>query len=526
MIELKNVSFTYEQGEQDNGLQNINLTVSHGELILLCGESGCGKTTLTRLINGLIPHYYEGKLSGDILIDGKAINELPMYETATLVGSVFQNPRSQFFNVDTTSELAFGCENMGLPVDDIERRIETVVHEFKIMDLMDRSIFQLSGGEKQKIACASVAVADTPILVLDEPSSNLDVLAIEELRKLLALWKSKGKTVIIAEHRLYFLRELADRVLYMKNGRIEKEYAIDEVTALSEIQLARMGLRPFSLESLESKCRLPGNRAEHISLSGFSYSYKQSNTDDLDMEPQNVPQNEIIAVIGHNGAGKSTFARCFCGLEKHCKGTVVSDGVTLPTKRRIKNCYMVMQDVNHQLFTESVLDEVLLSMQEPDEAAAEQILDTLDLLTMKELHPMSLSGGQKQRVAIASAIASDRDYIIFDEPTSGLDLRHMQEVAENLKQLCAQDNTLFIITHDLELIMECCTHVLYLDHGKVVGNYPLDCEGEEKLKRFFMLIGNTVNNKLSHSEERAYDKSKAISSCRGHILGKQEVIQI
>lgn len=201
---------------------------------------------------------------------------------------------------------------------------------------------------------------------------------------------------------------------------------------------------------------------------------------------------EIVAIIGHNGAGKSTFARCLCGLEKRCKGVLKEAEKVQKAKQRLKCCYMVMQDVNRQFFTESVLDEVLLSMGEADEAAAGKILDSLDLLPMKELHPMSLSGGQKQRVAIASAVASNKEVIVFDEPTSGLDLRHMNEVSENLKHLCGQGRSLFIITHDLELVMECCTHILHLENGKVIGNYPLDFEGCKRLKLFF---GSTVVNR-------------------------------
>ena len=161
-------------------------------------------------------------------------------------------------------------------------------------------------------------------------------------------------------------------------------------------------------------------------------------------------------MVGYNGAGKSTFAHCLCGIEKKCTGCVHACGCSVRNRDRLKRSYMVMQDVNHQLFTESVLDEVLLSMEHEDKDSAERILDSLDILHLKKLHPMSLSGGQKQRVAIASAIASGKDIIIFDEPTSGLDLKHMREVAANIRQLAAMRKMLFVISHDLELIMNCC----------------------------------------------------------------------
>ena len=226
MIELKDVSFTYESGETENNLSHINLTIQDGETILLCGESGCGKTTLTRLINGLIPHYYGGKLTGQVLLDGKELKDYPLYQIGQRVGSVFQNPRTQFYNVDTTSEIVFGCENMALPVPEMRKRLEETAHSLKLEKLLNRSLFALSGGEKQKIACAGVSIMEPDVLVMDEPSSNLDASSILDLRSILAFWKSQGKTIIVSEHRLYYLRGLADRFIYM-GDRWTPENAID-----------------------------------------------------------------------------------------------------------------------------------------------------------------------------------------------------------------------------------------------------------------------------------------------------------
>lgn len=485
MIELNNVSFQYEGEQKESCLKNINLYVNRGEVVLLTGESGCGKTTLTRLINGLIPNFYEGKLEGEVKVKGQRINTLPLYETAKIVGSVFQNPRSQFFNVDTTSELAFGCENRGMPINEIEDRINKTFIELNLKTLIGRSIFNLSGGEKQKIACASVYTCQPDVFVLDEPSSNLDICAIEELRKMIEQLKSNGKTIVIAEHRLYYLREIADRIIYMKNGVIEKEFSSKEMKELSVLKLNSMGLRPLSLIQVAEKEVTCHTCYQKMVLKNFDFSYKHQ-VSTINIPTLSVPEGAVVAVIGHNGAGKSTFGRCLCGLEKRCKGVLSFCNTNYKNKDRLKNCYMVMQDVNHQLFTESVLDEVLLSMKEENLEKAETILSKLDLLELKERHPMSLSGGQKQRVAIASAIASEREIILFDEPTSGLDLRHMKEVADNLKDFHSLRKTLFVITHDLELILESCTYVLHMENGKFAEQYDVDERGKQKLMKFFI----------------------------------------
>ncbi len=492
MIEFKNVCFVYSGGEEGDGIKNINLTIHKGETILITGDSGCGKTTVTRLINGLIPHFYEGKLEGEVLINGKNISKEPIYQISKYVGSVFQNPRSQFFNVDTTSELAFSPENQGISMTDISKRIEKAVSDFSLYSLMDRSIFQLSGGEKQKIACASVSVAESEIIVLDEPSSNLDIAAIEDLRNMIAFWKKEGRTIIIAEHRLYFMRELADRLILMKNGRIAEELPAERIRNLSIAESQKRGIRPLNIGDLSYSNDYVLHNTSFIKISGLSYIYKDK-IHGIDINDIQLKKGSVAAVIGHNGAGKSTFAKCLCGLEKRCKGLLEVEGKKCSNNKGLKYCYMVMQDVNHQLFTESVIDEVLLSMSdqnsitdEEKEQQSEEILKNLGLLEYKEKHPMALSGGQKQRVAIASAVAAEKSIILFDEPTSGLDYNHMKKVADCIKDLSKSEKTIFVITHDPELILHCCTYVIHLENGKIKDSYNLNNESAEKLKSFFL----------------------------------------
>lgn len=488
MIKIDHISFSYgEENENTGGVRDIDLNIEDGQFVVLCGESGCGKTTITRLINGLIPHYYEGQMAGEVWVNGEKVSEQPLYDTAAVVGSVFQNPRSQFFNVDTTSEITFGCENLGQPEKDIRERFAKTVRDFRLEKLMDRNIFHLSGGEKQKIACAGVSIMEPDVLVMDEPSSNLDAASILDLRKILAFWKSQGKTIIVSEHRLYYLRGLADRFIYLAEGQVSRDYSAAEFEQLTEQQRSNMGLRTFALERLLPPV-LPQQEKTALTLHNFRFAYKNE-PETLHIMDCEIPTNRIVGIIGNNGAGKSTFSRCFCGLEKRC-GEIVWNGRKYRPKDRLSTCYMVMQEVNHQLFTESVLDEVLISMEEENQERAEEILNRLDLLAFKDRHPMSLSGGQKQRVAIASAIASKRSILFFDEPTSGLDYRHMKEVANVLRQVRDAGITVYVITHDLELILDCCTDIIHLEDGSVIDQYGMDEDGLKKIREYFIKGGS------------------------------------
>ena len=283
------------------------------------------------------------------------------------------------------------------------------------------------------------------------------------------------------------MRRISERFIYLADGQVSHDYSAAEFEQLTEQQRSDMGLRTFALGRLLPPV-LPQQAKTALALRNFHFAYKNE-PETLHIMDCEIPTNRIVGIIGNNGAGKSTFSRCFCGLEKRC-GEIVWNGKKYRPKDRLNTCYMVMQEVNHQLFTESVLDEVLISMEEANQKRAEEILSRLDLLDFKDRHPMSLSGGQKQRVAIASVIASKRSILFFDEPTSGLDYRHMKEVANVLRQVRDAGITVYVITHDLELILDCCTDIIHLEDGSIIDQYGMDEDGLRKIREYFIKGGS------------------------------------
>ncbi|UTC55200.1 ABC transporter ATP-binding protein [Treponema sp. OMZ 906] len=488
MIHIQNVSFTYEQADTPS-LKNINLSVKTGECVLLCGKSGCGKTTLIRLLCGMLPDFYNGVFTGSVSVKGIDPVTAPMYEIAKTVGTVFQNPRTQFYTVNTTSEIAFGCENFGMEPKLIRDRVYETADALHINSLLDRNIFQLSGGEKQKIAFASIYAVNPDIYVLDEPSSNLDNHAINELRSMLQFLKAHGKTIVIAEHRIRYLKELADRAVYMKEGQIEKEYTMQELDSMSIAERMETGIRPVSLggfssiikEQSESTGDIGGNASIQMKDVCFSYT-KYKGQPSLTIPEACFPAGTVIAVTGNNGAGKSTLVSVIGGLLKNKKGTVKLNGNIQSAKERLFVSYMVMQEVNHQLFTDSVKEEIVLGVKNPDEGALNAVLTKMDIERLKDRHPMTLSGGQKQRVAIAAAVFCKKKILIFDEPTSGLDFFHMMQTAELIKTLKADDTYIFVITHDYELIAAACDIAVEVKNGRIESQNVLDTKGIQQLQ--------------------------------------------
>ena len=480
MIKIENVSFKYADSERGGALHNINLSIPKGQVVLLCGQSGCGKTTLTRLINGLIPHYHKGEMTGNVMVCGENASLQPIYKTAKHVGSIFQNPKSQFFHVDSTSEMVFGSENFGYQPDVIEKQLTNAVEIFKVKNLLNRNLFHLSGGENQKVACTAVSMYEPDIFVLDEPTSNLDIKSIKILGDVLKQWKSMGKTVVIAEHRLSYLKDIVDRVIYIEQGEIKEDVPATEFYRNNYCE--DRGLRSTKPIVFDNEVDTIFSK-DMLEISNLEYY--RNDVSVLNIASLSIPNNAIVAMIGNNGAGKTTFAKCFTGLAKKTKGTVTYNGHHLTRNKRIKNSYLVMQDVNCQLFTESVEDELELGLKGNNQVKIDEVLTEMDLQQVKESHPHSLSGGQKQRVAIGASLLTNKNIIFLDEPTSGLDYFHMKQTAENIKKLSYSGKLVFVITHDSEFIKQCCNYLVFLNNGEIDYAGVIDAKGNKILNDFF-----------------------------------------
>lgn len=454
MIQFNHLNFRYS--DSGNGVTDICLQIQRGECVVLTGPSGNGKTTLTRLVNGLAPSYYVGQLSGSMKIGGEDKADEPLWKRGKIVGSVFQDPKSQFFSSEMAGEVAFSCENYGLSHKEITVRTDAAIRRFQLEELRDSSLDVLSSGEKQRTAMASVYAMDPPVYVCDEPTANLDEQGVKELREVLQSLKREGKTLLIAEHRLCWLMELADRFVYIEDGRLRWERTPGEMKALTSAQLEQFGLR--TVRNLSPVKLVPpvGEGIPSVLLRGLSCR-RGGRVIWENLNLRAYP-GQIVAVTGQNGAGKTTLARLIAGLERHCEGEFCLCGRKASRRQRRRKCWYSSNDTGTQFFTDSVTEELLLGLQRTETVLmkARELLKRLELYDYKDAHPAVLSGGQRQRLSIACGLLSDREILLFDEPTSGLDGGNMYRIAEVLMQAASEGKTILIITHDEELMQLCC----------------------------------------------------------------------
>ena len=314
LVESNNVSFAY-QNSTEPALQDISLRIRPGECVLFCGRSGCGKTTFSRLLNGLAPMFYPGELTGSCTVSGLLAGSAAIEQYVPLVGSVFQNPKTQYFNVDTTAELAFPCENSGMPPTAIRQRVQEVVAQFHLEALMDRSVFKISGGEKQRVAFAAACMLGPKLLVLDEPTSNLDAGAIRQLHDMIAAMKQVGMTIVLAEHRLAWVQDVVDRYFFFEAGQLTAVWTAADFAALPETTLQNAGLRARDLtacrEKLRQKTTMQCTGVPILEVQNLTLGYHRRSLIRA-LPDMSFAAGEIVGLMGHNGIGTSTLAKTLC----------------------------------------------------------------------------------------------------------------------------------------------------------------------------------------------------------------------
>lgn len=451
MIKFKNVSFTYENSDK-KALDNINFEINDGELVLITGASGSGKSTIYKCINGLIPHIYEGNLLGDVFIDDINTKDCKDYELCKKIGSVSQNPRGQFFTDNTTSELAFTLENLGYKVEEILEKIENISSFFGISNILNKNILEISGGEKQKISIACVSILDAKTLVFDEPSANLDYYGIELLKEIFSKLKESGYTIIVVEHRIFYLKEIFDRMIHIKNGRLIVN--LERKEALNYTAEDLRSLNPFDreLKVLDSFTR----KEKLLEINNLFF---KNIIKDVSF---NLYRGEIVGLVGKNGVGKSTISKLISGIYKKKSGKISIEGKP----------FVLMQDVDYQLFSESVFSEFLLSNKDLNEDEILEMLKVINLYDKKNSHPFSLSGGEKQRLLMGICAKSNSDILILDEPTSGLDFNNMIIISEIIKNL-AKEKAIILISHDYELLSRVVDRIIFLEDGSIKEDFIL-----------------------------------------------------
>lgn len=464
MIEFQNVFFSYSDG--DSSINKIDFSIKSGECVVLCGKSGSGKSTILRTVSGLAPVFYEGNLKGKVEIDKQIPAEMDSEERAKLFGVVFQDPRSQFFMNNVQGEICFAAENIGISAYEIKKKLDEIVEFVGIEHLLSKNIDELSSGQKQKVAIASSLILQPKVLILDEPTSNLDADGVKVLIKIIKKIKDRGISIIISEHRLEPFKEVVNRFFYIDKGMLRKIWTKEEFESLDNENLSKLGLRPKTINK-SSKTEKSKNLILDIESLHFHYKRTNSGIDDINLK---LYKGEVISLLGNNGAGKTTLCKVISGLLKENRGTIKYKGKAANRNLRNKFCYFVMQDADYQLYSDSVVGEISIG-KKTTEKLKQDMVDSLNAFSLNELkdrHPASLSGGEKQRVILAAAYCSDADVYILDEPTSGMDGDGLRAIIKWVKLLSAKGKIVIIITHDLLLAKATSDKFLYLQEGEQI----------------------------------------------------------
>ncbi|MEO3843961.1 ABC transporter ATP-binding protein [Streptomyces sp. CNZ287] len=502
MIRFEDVSVVYD-GAAKPAIRGVDLTVPEGELALLVGPSGVGKSTLLNAVCGLVPHFTGGTLRGRVTVDGRDTRTHPPRELADVVGTVGQDPLAHFVTDTVEDELAYGMESLGLPRDTMRRRVEETLDLLGLAELRDRPIASLSGGQQQRVAIGSVLTPHPRVLVLDEPTSALDPAAAEEVLAVLQrLVHDLGTTVLLAEHRLERVVQYADQVIVLPSpGAAPETGAPAEMMAVSPVRppvvaLGRLaGWSPLPLTVRDARRRAaplrerlaglapgggeggPDGRAAGPVAVAERFTVRRGRAEVLRGVSLSVAAGETVAVMGRNGAGKSTLLAGFVGMHRPAAGSVRL-GDLAPHRTRpaelLRHAGLVPQDPRDLLYADTVAAECAAADGDAGAAAGTCRALVAGLLpgVPDEAHPRDLSEGQRLALALAVILTARPRLLLLDEPTRGLDYAAKARLVGVLRGLAAAGHAIVLATHDVELAAELAHRVVILADGEVVADGP------------------------------------------------------
>lgn len=481
ILELRDVTYVYD-GERFPVWEHLSCGFFKGKIHAIVGPSGCGKSSVLSLIDGLIPHMYEGKLEGKIYLKDEDITEvLPRYR-CDKIGFVMQNPESQFCTFTVEEELAFGMENLGLSEEEMQKRIEESLEFVGMKGYEDRELDKLSGGQKQKIAIASVLVMRPEILLLDEPTANLDPEARKQIFALIVrIAREQNMTIIIVEHNIEEIIDEVDWVLAIdRNGKVVLDCKKEEAGNVFEKMVIEEEV------SGVNEHILPSNDDIALQIKDVCFAYpvpgkKEKGRLILDHFSMQVKKQEFLAIVGENGVGKSTLMKLIFKVHRPDAGEIRLFGKTLnayPAKQLYHLIGLVFQNPENQFITNTVWDEMMFSLKRVNlskvekESRVRQMLEQFHLEKEKDKSPFVLSQGQKRRLSVASMLLTNQEILFLDEPTYGQDFENRQELMKDMQKLVRKGITIVMITHDLSLVKQYATRVIEIEKGVVTRNLP------------------------------------------------------
>ncbi len=495
VIKAENVSYWYPDTNEP-ALDRIDLSINEGEFILIVGPSGCGKSTLLRMFNRIVPDYYGGKLKGSVLLNSKNIREYNNKDIVKKVGMVYQHPEKQIVMQDVEREIAFGLENLNTSLNKMKRNVAEVISFLNLGHIKDKSTQEISGGEKQRIAIASVIAMDPDIMMFDEPTSQLDPIASEEVLAFIKrLNRDTGKTIVLVEQRLDRCFEMADRIIFMEDGRIagqgtpnnipesiDKRYFLPSISYLFKqagyanppvnVKQGRELIKDINFND----AKVMDNRFDmdfvNVTKLNFGYEKNKKVLKDISLS---IKKGEIMAVVGENGAGKSTLFKIVSGILNGYNGSVTVNGKEISEynqRERINTIGYLSQNPNDYLGRDTVFDEIAYTLRNIDAFEGERVEDMLlklELVGVRDRNPRDLSGGEKQRLAIACIMVSNPDILILDEPTRGLDSINKEKLGEILISFSETGKTIVLITHDSDFAGDYAHNVTMMFNGEIVA---------------------------------------------------------